>query len=198
VTARGVTNRRHNEDITAIITVLLLRAEGHEQRPAGFFTDPSEGAAERSGTAAIISSTTPVSTSTIRVLLGDGGESAGRPPHFFWALPSAVAVAAAGAFLLPALFGAARGEVVVSPASTSAAASAAAFLSAASRCLANPMRSGTLTLKNSNTRFVRDPLSSATVSLYSFGDTGLRMKSPWASTFLFFSTANQHFRIVNT
>jgi hypothetical protein len=30
-----------------------------------------------------------------------------------------------------------------------------------------------------------------TVSLYSFGDIGPRMKSPWASTFLFFSTANQ-------
>jgi hypothetical protein len=34
--------------------------------------------------------------------------------------------------------------------------------------------------------------------LYSFGDTGPRMKSPWASTFLFFSTASQRFRIVNT
>jgi hypothetical protein len=41
-------------------------------------------------------------------------------------------------------------------------------------------------------------LSSATVSLYSFGDTGPRMKSPWASTFLFFSTASQRFQIVNT
>jgi uncharacterized protein (DUF1501 family) len=112
--------------------------------------------------------------------LAEGGESAGRLPRFLRALTSAVAVATAGAFLLPALFGAARGEVVVSPASASAAASAAAFLSAASRCLANPMRSGALTLKNSNTRFVRDPLSSAAVSLYSFGDTGLRMKSPWA------------------
>jgi hypothetical protein len=28
-------------------------------------------------------------------------------------------------------------------------------------------------------------------------DTGPRMKSPWASTFLLFSTASQHFRIVN-
>jgi hypothetical protein len=34
--------------------------------------------------------------------------------------------------------------------------------------------------------------------LYSFGDTGPRMKSPWPSTFLFFSTANQQFRMVNT
>jgi hypothetical protein len=40
-----------------------------------------------------------------------------------------VAVAAAGAPLLPVFFGAARGEVVVSSASASAAASAAAFLS---------------------------------------------------------------------
>jgi hypothetical protein len=93
---------------------------------------PAEGAAERSGTAAITSSTRPVSTSTTRVLLGDGGESAGSPPHFFRAFPSAVAVAAAGAPLLPAFFGAARGEVAVSSASASAAASAAAFFSAAS------------------------------------------------------------------
>jgi hypothetical protein len=27
--------------------------------------------------------------------------------------------------------------------------------------------------------------------LYSFGDTGPRMKSPWSSTFLFFNTASQ-------
>jgi hypothetical protein len=33
--------------------------------------------------------------------------------------------------------------------------------------------------------------------LYSFGDTRPRMKSPWASTFLFFSTANQQSRMVN-
>jgi hypothetical protein len=72
----------------------------------------------------------------------------------------------------------ARGDVAVSPASTSAAASAAAFLSAASRCLAKPSRSGAVNLKNSNTRFVQDPFSSATVSLYSFGDTGPRIKSP--------------------
>jgi hypothetical protein len=34
--------------------------------------------------------------------------------------------------------------------------------------------------------------------LYSFGGTGLRMKSPWASTFLLLCTASQRFRIVNT
>jgi hypothetical protein len=37
-TARGFTNRRHNADLAVIITVLLLRAEGHNQWPAGFFT----------------------------------------------------------------------------------------------------------------------------------------------------------------
>jgi hypothetical protein len=37
---------------------------------------------------------------------------------------------------------------------------------------------GGVILKNSNTRFIRDPFSSATVSLYSFGETGPRMKSP--------------------
>jgi hypothetical protein len=49
VPARGVTNRRHNADITVIITVLLLRAEGLEQRPAGFSTGPSRrcGRAQR-------------------------------------------------------------------------------------------------------------------------------------------------------
>jgi hypothetical protein len=103
---------------------------------------PAEGAAERSGTAEITSPTRPVSTSTIRVLLGDGGESAGRPPRFFQAFPSAVAVAAAGAPLLPVFFGAACGKVAVSSASASAAASVATFFSAASRCLANPTRSG--------------------------------------------------------
>jgi hypothetical protein len=92
----------------------------------------AEGAAERSGTAAITSPTRPVSTSMIRVLLGDGGESADRPPRFFRAFPSAVAVAAAGAPLLPVFFGAERREVAISSASASAAASAAAFFSAAS------------------------------------------------------------------
>jgi hypothetical protein len=115
----------------------------------------SEGTAARSGTAAITSSTRPVSTSTTRVLLGDGGESAGRPPRFFRAFPSAAAVAAAGALLLPVFCEAARGEVAVSSASASAAAIAAAFFSAASRCLAKPTRSGGAILKNSNTRFVR-------------------------------------------
>jgi hypothetical protein len=69
--------------------------------------------------------------STSRVLLGDGGESAGRPARFFRALPLAVAVAAAGAPLLQVFFGAARGEVAVSSTSALAAASATAFLSAA-------------------------------------------------------------------
>jgi hypothetical protein len=151
---------------------------GASSGPAVPLPAPAEGAAERSGTAAITSSTRPVSTSTTRVLLGEGGESAGRPLRFFRAFPSAVAVAAAGAPLLPVFFGAARGEVAISSASASAAASAAAFFSAASRCLANPTRSGGLILKNSNTQFVRDPFSSATVSLYSFGETGPRMKSP--------------------
>jgi hypothetical protein len=32
-----------------------------------------------------------------------------------------------------------------------------------------------VTLKNSNTRFVREPFKSATMSLYSFGNTGPRM-----------------------
>jgi hypothetical protein len=123
--------------------------------------------------------------------LGDGGESAGRPPRFFRAFPSAAAVAAVGALLLPVLCGAARGEVAVSSASASEAATAAAFFSAASRCLAKPMRSGGVILKNSNTRFVRDPFSSATVSLYYFGDTGPRMKSPCASTFLLLSNAGK-------
>jgi hypothetical protein len=91
----------------------------------------SEGAAAHSGTAAITSSTRPVSTSTTRVLLGDGGESAGRPPRFFRAFPLAAAVAAEGAPLLPVFCGAARGEVAVSSASASAAATAAAFFSAA-------------------------------------------------------------------
>jgi hypothetical protein len=104
-----------------------------------------------------------------------------------------VAVAAAGALLLLVFFGAARGEVAVSSTSPSAAASVAAFFSAALRCLANPTRSGGLILKNSNTQFVREPFSSATVSLYSFGETGPRMKSPWASTFLFFSTMDKQF-----
>jgi hypothetical protein len=93
---------------------------------------PAEGAAARSSTAAIMSSTRLVSTSTTRVLLGDGGESAGRPARFFRAFPSVVAVAAAGAPLLPVFFGAAHGEVAVSSASASAAASAAAFFSAGS------------------------------------------------------------------
>jgi hypothetical protein len=38
---QGISDRRHNADITVIITVLLLRAEGHEQRPAGSSTGPS-------------------------------------------------------------------------------------------------------------------------------------------------------------
>jgi hypothetical protein len=120
---------------------------GTSSGPAVPLPAPAEGAAECSGTAAITSSTRPVSTSTTRVLLGDGGESAGRPLHFFRAFPSAVAVAAEGAPLLPVFFGAARGEVAVSLASASAAASAAAFFSAASRCFANPTRSGGLILK---------------------------------------------------
>jgi hypothetical protein len=50
-----------------------------------------------------------------------------------------VVAAVAGAFFLPVfLVGAVRGEVAVSPASASAAARAAAFLSAASRCLGKP------------------------------------------------------------
>jgi hypothetical protein len=177
--AESVTNRGHDANIAVVIAIFLLRAEGDEQWPGDPPPPaPTEGAAERSGTAAITSPTRPVSTSTIRVLLGDGGESAGRPPRFFRDFPSAVAVAAVGAPLLPAFFGAARGEVGVSSASASAATSAAAFFSTASRCLANPTRSGGVILKNSNTRFVRDPFSSATVSLYSFGETGPRMQSP--------------------
>jgi hypothetical protein len=39
--ARGVPNRRHNVDVTIVITVFFLRAEGHEQRPAGLSTGPS-------------------------------------------------------------------------------------------------------------------------------------------------------------
>jgi hypothetical protein len=68
----------------------------------------------------------PVSTSTTRVLLGDGGESASCPPRFFRALPSPMAVAAAGALLLLVFLGAARGEVAFSSTSPSVAASAAA------------------------------------------------------------------------
>jgi hypothetical protein len=69
---------------------------GTSSGPAVPLPAPAEGAAERSGTGAITSSTRPVSMSTTRVLLGDGGESASRPLRFFRAFPSAVAVAAAG------------------------------------------------------------------------------------------------------
>jgi hypothetical protein len=112
---------------------------------------PPEGAAERNGTAAITVPTAPVSTSTTRVLLAVGGEPIGRAPRFFRAFPSAAAVAAAArAVFLVVFFDSvppARGDVTVSPASVLAAASAAAFLSGTSRCLAKPGRSRAVTLK---------------------------------------------------
>jgi hypothetical protein len=88
--------------------------------------------------------------------------------------------AVARAFFFLVFFGSAppaRGDVAVSLASILTAVSAAAFLSAASQCLAEKSHSSAVNLKNSNTRFVRDPFGSATMSLYSFGDTGPRIKS---------------------
>jgi hypothetical protein len=158
-----------------------FRLSGTSSGPPAPPPPPAEGAAERNGTAAITVPTVPVSTSTTRVLLASGGELVGRAPRFFRAFPSAAAVAAVvrAVFFVVFFDGAspARGDVAVSPMSVLATVSVAAFLSATSRCLGKPSHSSVVNLKNSNTRFIRDPFSSATMSLYSFGDTGPRIKS---------------------
>jgi hypothetical protein len=129
-----------------------LGLSGMSSGPLGF-SPPLEGTAERKGTATITVPTVPVSTSTTRVLLASGCELVGRVPRFCRVFTSA---AAREVFFVIFFDGAppARGDVAVSPASVSAAASAAAFLSAASQCLAKPSHSSTTNLKNSNKRFV--------------------------------------------
>jgi hypothetical protein len=80
--------------------------------------------------------------------LAAGGEPAGRPPRFFRAFPSTAAVVEAARFLLLIfLVRAVLGEVAVAPASASAAARTATFLSVASWCLAKPTRFGVTILK---------------------------------------------------
>jgi hypothetical protein len=143
---RGVSNRRNNPYVAVVITVFFLWAPGHKQRVVGGHTFVALGCRGAEGN----NDDDRRHSTSVQIdepcLLGCWGRALRAGSRFFWAFPSAAAVAtAAKGTFFEVLFGGtllACGDVAVSAVSAPTAASATAFLSVASRCLVKPTRSG--------------------------------------------------------